>query len=236
MQALVFNGSSYAAAYIRPAFSQERHLVDLFPYCGTSISTIGQLVWYRSGSNFSFGCPTPVSGSMVNGVSLIANGSGAYAVSLGGLVSDYISPAHSSRWTLEFEFNADASMLTGQMFLGLGDVTVATAYVALTHGNGEGFNLCMNSAGTARCFNAVAAWDTARHTVRIERVSASLIRARIDGGDWYNWHSEAGTNEANDLYSVAFFGTNVRPQVWVNPLESVAKSLSLQRFEVLYGY
>jgi hypothetical protein len=110
------------------------------------------------------------------------------------------------------------------------------AYVALTHGNGEGFNLCMYSSGTARCFNGVAGWDTARHTVRIERVSASLIRAAIDGGPWFNWHSEAGTNGPNDWYSVAFFATNLRPQIWANPLESVAKSFSLQRFELLYGY
>jgi hypothetical protein len=72
--------------------------------------------------------------------------------------------------------------------------------------------------------------------VRIERVSSSLIRARIDGGAWYNWHTEAGTNGANDLYAVSFSAANMRPQVWANPQESVAKSFSLQRFEIVYGY
>ncbi len=229
-------GGSNPPAYTTTPFSPVRHVVDWFGTCGSNSSTIGQLLWVKGGSNFVFNCGTVTSGDVPIGASLTANGSGVYSAWLGGMMSDWVHPGHTKRWTIEYDFTADASMQTGQMLLGLADATVAGTYVAVTHGNGEGFNLCMSSPGAGKCFNAVAGWDTVRHTVRFERVSGDLIRARIDGGPWYNWHSEAGTNGPNDLYSVSFFATALRPQVWANPLEPVAKSFSVQRFEVLYGY
>ncbi|MGE5570782.1 MAG: hypothetical protein ACM3S5_17225 [Rhodospirillales bacterium] len=223
-------------SYPRTPFSPAAHLVDWFPYCNASITMAGQLNWQRLGSNFKLDCAPPVSGTIASGVSLKADTSGAYALTLSGLTSDYVNPAHSNRWIVEYEFAADATMETGQMGLGLADLTVATTYIALTHNNGEGFNLCIFSPGKQKCFNGVAAWDTDRHTVRFERVSESLLRARIDGGVWYNWHSGSGTDGPNDLYSVSFFSTNLRPQVWANPGEAVAKTFYLRRFELVYGY
>ncbi len=232
MQGLVFDGASYAPVLLRPVFSPALHAVDYFPGCTSSMSEIGSLRWQRGGTNFTFGCGTAASGRALTGVTVTGNASAQYSASLSGLQSDYTSASHSNRWTLEFEFTADASMATGSMELGLADSTGLGNHLGMAHSNGGGFSLLIGG----KQFNDVIPWDTSRHVVRWERVSNSLIRARIDGGSWYNFHTVAGTDDATNKYGVAYPSMALRPQMYMQPGESVAKSFTIHRFELVYGY
>jgi hypothetical protein len=232
MQGLVFDGTAYAPVFVRPAFSMGLHAVDYFPGCISSASEIGSLRWQRGGANFTFGCASATGGRALTGITLTGNASAQYSASLSGLQSDYTSSSHSNKWTFEFEFTADASMATGSMELGLADSTGLGSHLGVAHSNGAGFSLLIGN----KQFTDVIPWDTNRHIVRWERVSNSLIRARIDSGSWHNFHNTAGTDDATNKYGVSYPSVALRPQMYMQPGEAVAKSFTIHRFEMVYGY
>jgi hypothetical protein len=243
---LVYDGSAYQPRPLRYAFQDVMHFVDYFPTCGIAgDGAIGTLGWFKGGSAYfaAMTCGTETTDFPPIGITPTTtnNSDQPHYMALNALRTNYGSG--SKRWTFEWTFTPDASATDALAWLALANGTAMTAVVGLRHdpATESGFTLCVVS-NASKCFagtpgTGLLAWDTTRHTVRFEKVSATEMRGRIDGGPWFNFHSTAGSDGPNDLYGVVFPTASMVPMFYLkNTTTSGQRKMVLHRFEMLYGY
>lgn len=244
-QALVYDGSAYVPRPLVYAFESTQHYLEYFPYCWSSGNPFTMLGWGTFGSAyFTFSCPSATSNTPLRGLQLNSTTSTVAHSYITQMATNYGSSTGTRKWTAEWEFSFDATSQTNtSSLLGLIDGSSAGNGLALRHDTAAtdpsadvGFALCLGVSSTWTCFKDVVGWDTSRHVLRWERVSTSLLRARLDGGSWYNFHTDAGTNGTYDKYSLTFPSANLYPEVWYTPREASSKKFLFYRFELLYGY
>ncbi len=247
-EGLIYDGSTYQPRPLRYAFQEDTvHVVDYFPTCGvTGDGGIGTLGWFKAGLAYFTGmaCGPTNADFPLSGITPATtnNSNQPHYMATNGLRTNY--GAASKRWTFEWTFTPDASGADTVAWLILGDGTGVYNGLGLRHDAAieSGFTLCAIASGVPRCFagtpgTGLLAWDTTRHTVRFEKVSATQMRGRIDGGPWFNFYSAAGSDGPNDLYGVVFPTADMFPQFSLkNNTTSGQKKMTLHRFEMLYGY
>jgi hypothetical protein len=247
-EALIYDGSAYQPRPVRYPFQDGTfHFVEYFPTCGlTSDGTIGILGWFKGGNAYFTGmtCGSPIADYPLGGITPATtnNSNQSHYLATSALKNNF--GATPNRWTFEWTFTPDTSGADTVAWLVLGDGTSVLNALGLRHDAAaeSGFTLCVVANGAGKCFagtpgTGLLAWDTNRHTVRLEKVSATHLRGQIDSGTWYNFYSVAGTDGPNDLYGVTFPTAVMFPEFFLRNITATGqKKMILHRFEMLYGY